>query len=170
MAGLINTTGRLVVLFLFLCSTAASAQKMLQLERKNRVKTTRFYVGDVLQYRMNGDENYWYERTITDILPESRTLVLDNFAVKTDSISSLKVQRKPAAQLLGGALLTFGATLALSVTVGRLVFQDKDIKTPELYALSGISTAAGFAAGSDRKIRLGKKYRIRIIEIRFPGQ
>jgi hypothetical protein len=124
MAGLINITGRLVILFLFLCSTAASAQKMLQLERKNRVKTTRFYVGDVLQYRMNGDENYWYERTITDILPESRTLVLDNFAVKTDSISSLKVQRKPAAQLLGGALLTFGATLALSVTVGRLIFQD----------------------------------------------
>jgi hypothetical protein len=163
-------TIRLIMLFVMLCSTAASAQKMLQLERKNRVKTTRFYVGDILQYRMNGDENYWYERTITDILPESRTLMLDNFAVKTDSISVLRVSRKPIARLLGGALLTFGATLALSVTVGRVVFQDRDIMTPELYALSGLSSAAGFATGSPKKIKIGKKYRLRIIEIRFPGQ
>jgi len=162
--------GRLIILLVLLCGNMASAQKMLQLEKKNRVKTTRFYTGDVIRYRMNGSENYWYERTITDILPESRTLMLDNFAVRMDSIAMMKVQRKPAVRLLGGALLTLGATLALSVTVGRVIFQDRDIKTPELYALSGISTATGFAAGSAKKIRLGKKYRLRIIEIRFPGQ
>ncbi|MFM8372501.1 MAG: hypothetical protein ACKOCO_08940 [Bacteroidota bacterium] len=162
--------GRLIILLVLLCGNMVSAQKMLQLEKKNRVKTTRFYTGDVIRYRMNGSENYWYERTITDILPESRTLMLDNFAVRMDSIAMMKVQRKPAVRLLGGALLTLGATLALSVTVGRVIFQDRDIKTPELYALSGISTATGFAAGSAKKIRLGKKYRLRIIEIRFPGQ
>lgn len=162
--------GRLIILLLLLCGNTVHAQKMLQLEKANRVKTTRFYVGDVIRYRMNGEENYWYERTITDILPESRTLMLDNFAVRTDSIAQLKVQRKGAAQLLAGVLVTFGASLALSVTVGRLVFQDRDIMTPELYALSGVSAGAGFAAGSSKKIRLGKKYRLRIIEIRFPGQ
>ncbi len=162
--------GRLTLLLFLLCGNMVSAQKMLQLEKKNRVKTTRFYAGDVIRYRMNGTEDYWYERTITDILPESRTLMLDNFAVRTDSIAMMKVQRKPVSRLLGGALLTFGATLALSVTVGRVIFQDRDIMTPELYALSGASAAAGFAAGSSKKIRIGKKYRLRIIEIRFPGQ
>ncbi|MFM7152904.1 MAG: hypothetical protein ACKOZV_02120, partial [Bacteroidota bacterium] len=63
--------GRLIILLVLLCSNMVSAQKMLQLEKKNRVKTTRFYTGDVIRYRMNGSENYWYERTITDILPES---------------------------------------------------------------------------------------------------
>lgn len=162
--------GRLIILLVLLCSNWASAQKILQLEKKNRVKTTRFYEGDIVRYRMKGDENYWYERTITDILPESKTLMLDNFAVKSDSIAVLKVPRKAPVRLLAGVFLTFGASLALSVTVGRVVFQDKDIMTPELYALSGVSAGAGFATGSSKKIRLGNKYRLRMIEIRFPGQ
>ena len=49
---------------------------MLLLERVNRAKTTKFYTGDVLRFRLVGEEDYWYQRTITDILPESNTCLL----------------------------------------------------------------------------------------------
>ncbi|HAD11703.1 MAG TPA: hypothetical protein DCF33_04605 [Saprospirales bacterium] len=140
---------------------------MLLLERANRARTTKMYIGDVLRFRMVGEENYWYKRTITDILPESNTLMLDNFAVKIPDIQSIKVHRKPIWRILGGAGYTLGATLAFATTVGRFGFQDKEINAPKLYGIALASTGAGWFLTKSRKLRLGNKHRLRIVEIKF---
>ncbi|MBL7806384.1 MAG: hypothetical protein JNN28_01125 [Saprospiraceae bacterium] len=157
------------ILLLLLCLTTygVSAQKMLLLERANRAKTSKLYIGDVLKYRMVGKENYWYKRTITDMLPESNVLMLDNFAVKVDEIQSIKVYRKPIWRILGGAGYTLGATLAFATTVGRYGFRDKSIDAPKLYGISLASAGAGWFLTSQRKLRLGNKHRLRIVEIKF---
>lgn len=73
------------IVFVFILSLfcgSVFSQKMLLLERANRARTTKYYVGDALRFRLAGEEDYWYFRTLTDILPETNTLMLDNFAVK----------------------------------------------------------------------------------------
>ena len=140
---------------------------MLLLERAKKARTTKMYIGDVLRYRMVGKEDYWYERTITDILSESNTLMLDNFAVKISEIQTLKMRRKPIWRILGGAGISLGATMALATTIGRVGYQDEEINAPRLYAWSVVSFGAGWYLTRPKKVKMGKKHRLRILEIRF---
>lgn len=160
---------RLLLLFSFaFISSSVFAQKMLLLERANRAKTTKYYVGDGLRFRLVGEEDYWYTRTITDILPESNTLMLDNFAVELTDIQALKVRRAPIWRILGSAFFTLGGTLAFATTVGRFGYQDKEINAPKLYAISAASLGTGWLTLRPRKLKLGQKHRLRIIEVSFP--
>lgn len=158
-------------LFLLLCLCLSGyslfGQKMLLLERANRARTTKYFPGDELRFRLTGEENYWYKRTISDILPESNTLMLDTYAVPLSDIQSIKVYRKPLWRILGGAAYSLGATLALATTVGRFGFNDKTVDLPSLYGISAVSFGAGWWLTSSRKLRLGSKHRLRIVEIRF---
>lgn len=140
---------------------------MLLLERANRARTTKFYVGDVLRFRMAGEENYWYQRTITDMLPETNTLMLDNFAVKLPEIQSIKMRRKPIWRILGGAAFSLGVTLPVATTIGYFGYKDKDIDAVTLYSVSALSLGTGWFLSTPRKIRLGKKHRLRILEVKF---
>ncbi|MFN0035151.1 MAG: hypothetical protein ACKVUS_08795 [Saprospiraceae bacterium] len=146
---------------------SAFGQKMLLIERANRARTTKLYIGDALRFRLAGEEDYWYERTITDILPESNTLMLDNFAVKLSDIHSLKVRREPICRIVGGAVFSLGATLTLATTIGRFGYQDKGVDAPKLYAISAASLATGWFLSKPRKLKLGNKHRLRIVEVRF---
>lgn len=141
---------------------------MLLIERANRAKTTKMYVGETLRFRLNGPENYWYERQITDILSESNLLLLDNFPVKLDSIAEIKVARRAIFRISGAALLSLGGTMALAATAGRVLYNDKDLDLPKLYGISAGSLGSGLFFLSKRKLKLGKKHRLRIIEIKFP--
>jgi hypothetical protein len=154
-------------LALLLCCFSAFSQKMLLLERANRARTTKFYIGDQLRFRLAGEENYWYERTITDMLPDKNTLMLDNFAVNLGDISSLKVPRKQIWRIAAGATISLGATLALATTVGRFAYQDKTVDAPSLYAISAVSFGAGWFLSKPRKLKMGEKHRLRMIEVRF---
>jgi len=156
-----------LLLFLSLTAHSAFGQKMLLLERANRAQTTKYYVGEELRFRLAGEENYWYQRTITDILPETNTLMLDNFAVKLPEIQSIKVRRKPIWRIIGGAAFSLGGTLALATTIGRFGYQDKDIDAVKLYSLAVVSFGSGWLLNTPRKLRLGKKHRFRIVEVRF---
>ncbi len=155
-----------LLLCLALAFSPLSGQKMLLLERANRVKTTKIYVGESLTYSMTGDEKYWYERTITDLLPESKLLLLDNFPVKLADIAAIKVRRRPIMRLIGGTILTFGASLILATTVAAL-YHDQNTRYGLYYATGAVSMGAGYLLNTHRTLKMGEKHRLRIIEIRF---
>jgi hypothetical protein len=162
---------RFSLLYFFLLFTASSSlwgQKILVLERANRVRTTKLYQGELLRFRLAGKENYWYERTITDILPETKTLLLDNFAVQLDSIVAIKVNRRSIWRITGGALISLGATLTLATTAGKYFYNDDGVDAPKLYGIAAVSLGTGLFLNTTRKLKLGKKHRLRIIEIKFP--
>jgi len=141
-------------------------QKMLLLERANHAKTTKLYVGQTLTYSLAGDEKYWYERTITDIRPESNLLLLDNFPVKIGDIAALKVRRPGIVRWVGTTIFTFGASLAVA-TVGAAIFQDENTRYGLLAGCSAASMAGGLAMNSKQVLKMGEKHRLRIIEIKF---
>ena len=158
-------------LFLALLLTLSAAplfsQKMLLLERANSAKTTKMYIGEPLHFRLAGAENYWYQRTITDMLPEKNTLLLDNFAVNLGDISELKVRRKGVWRITGGLAFAFGATLTLATTIAAL-YGDKDVNYGAYYATAAGSLGVGYFLSTKRKLKLGDKHRLRLIEVKFP--
>jgi hypothetical protein len=160
------------LLFLFLLVFAAApvfSQKMLLLERANNAKPNKMYIGDNLQYRLAGDEKYWYDRTITDMLPEKNTLLLDNFPVQLGDIKELKVRRKGVWRIIGGTLFAFGASLAVATTFAA-IYNDQETQYGTLYATSAGSMGVGYFLMTKRKLKLDQKHRLRIIEIQFQQQ
>ncbi|MCB0577280.1 MAG: hypothetical protein KDC61_22160 [Saprospiraceae bacterium] len=156
----------ILIIVLYLSPALGFGQKILLLEKANRAKTTKFYIGESLSYRLAGKEDYWYDRSITDMLPESNTILLDNFPVKLGDISELKMRRRPIWRLVGGVLYAGGATLALATTIAAL-YKDKDTNYGALYAASAGSFGIGYFLNTKRKLKLGEKRRLRLIEIRF---
>lgn len=158
---------RLIILFaLSLSCNASFGQKMLLLERANNAKPAKMYIGNNLHYRIAGQEDYWYERNITDMLPEKNTLLLDNFPVKLDEISEIKVHRKRIWRIIGGTFFAFGASLALATTIAAL-YNDKDTPYGAYYATSVGAAGVGYFLNTKRKLKLDQKHRLRIIEIQF---
>lgn len=154
------------LLSLTLAVTQAFGQKILLLERANNAKPTKIYTGDNLHYRLTGDEKYWYDRTITDMLPEKNTLLLDNFPVQLGDISQVKVRRKGVWRIVGGTLLAFGASLAVATTFAA-IYGDKETNYGALYATSVGSAGVGYFLNTKRTLKMDQKHRLRIIEIQF---
>jgi len=142
------------------------SQKMVLLERKNSAKTTKFYIGDALVYRFNGEKN-WYTAQITDILPEQDILKMDQFTVHLDSIEALRRPKHKAVRVAGGALLTFGATLTFASTIA-LLYNEKDYNYGALYGSAVLSGATGWLLLQPKKVKLNGKHRLRIVEVKFP--
>lgn len=143
-----------------------AAQKLLLIEQANSVKPTKLGIGDRLVFRLEGEEDYWYERTITDILPEGNSLMLDNQLVRLEDISALKVARKGVVRLIGSTLFTFGASMGVAV-IAAVLYRDFDYNFPALIGTGVGSSLAGMYLLTPRKIKMGEKFRLRIIEIRF---
>lgn len=154
-----------LALLLFGLSTPIWAQKMLLLEKANRVKTQKIYIGQHLRYRLTGKEDYWYYRELTEILPEQQTVVLDFYPVKLEDISMLRVHRRSFVRGMGNGLIVFGANLALATTAAA-IFRD-DVKYGPLYGGAALSIGTGFWLSSKRTLKMGKKYRLRATEVRF---
>lgn len=155
-----------LLVFVFL-QTAVFSQKMLLLERINNPRPTKIYIGDELHYRIAGKEDYWYHRTITDMLPDRNVLLLDNFAVNLGDISQIKVRRKGIWRVIGGALLTFGTSLTLATTAAVL-YKDEGTNFGALYGVAAGSFGIGYFLSTKRTLKLGKKRRLRLIEIGLP--
>ena len=133
-------------------------------QRANRAKTTRIYVGQSIRYRLGGEE-FWYTSQLTDVMPATQTVLLDNQLVKLSDIDRLRWRRGTLAQIAGVAGTTFGATLAIANTVSLLRKNPDDHGT--LYAVSAGSVALGLWLLPARKLKLGKKHRLRAVEIGF---
>jgi hypothetical protein len=142
------------------------SQKILLLERANHARTTKLYVGQTLNYSLVGDDRYWYERTITNLLPESNMLLLDNFPVKLTDIAALRIRRNPVLRWVGTTIFTFGASLAVA-TAAAALFHDHNTRYGLLAGTAAANMAGGYAMNTRRVLKMGQKHRLRIIEIKF---
>ena len=81
---------------------------------------------------------------------------------------AIKVNRRGIWRVAGAALVSLGATLTLATTAGKVFYQDEDVDAPKLFVIAGVSLGTGLFLTTPRKLKLGKKHRLRIIEIKFP--
>ena len=141
---------------------------MVLIERANRVKTDKLYLGYGIHYRLQGKDEYWYRREITDVLPESQAIYLDRELTPLKDIARMRYPRDPLPRILGGALLTFGVTLTIANTVSYLR-KDGD-PTALLYGVALVSGTLGIHWSKPKLLKFGKRWRLRAIEVPTKGR
>ncbi len=142
------------------------SQKMLLLEKYGRAKTTRIYPGQTLKFKMKNQPG-WYDRELTDVLPDQKSIVLDLEIVKIEDLEMLRVRRKIPLRALGSSLLSFSASLALFSTVAAI--RDRELE-PGWLIIGGATTVGGLILIRDKgkKLPLGKKHNLRALDITLP--
>jgi hypothetical protein len=141
------------------------AQKFLLLERANDPKTVRFYPGERIKFRLEGEEDYWYKRTLQDVLPESNCVMMDNYLVKVNEIAAIKRPPRTIWRITGGAFLSLGIGLTFSTTAA-FIFRDS-YNYPLLYGSAGALLLSSRYMLRSRTVKMGDRYRLRPMEIKF---
>ena len=163
---------RLFWLFLLLLLAgplALSAQKYLQIETRGKARTEKFPVGAYLEYQVQGDD-FFSQGELIDLLPESQTLVFEDRYVSADRIQTLRFDR-PLAKAAAYSLYTFGVGWSAFALIGYNTDGDP---TTQYSVGDAIVTATSLGLGFiiqkaffQRKVKLGKKKRLRLIDTTF---
>jgi hypothetical protein len=146
-----------------------SAQKYLQIETRGKARTEKFPVGTFLRYQLEGDD-FFSQGELIDLLPESQTLVFEDRYVSADRIDRLLFER-PVAKAATYSLYTFGIGWSAFALVGYNTDGDPSTQYSVGDALvTATSLGLGYLIQKTlfkRKVRLGKKKRLRLIDTTF---
>ena len=145
----------------------AKAQKILQMEKRGKVKTKKHFLGDELTFQLNGNSD-WYTDVIIDIKVEDEIIVFSERFVKVGDIRTIKSYKNAhfAKQTKTG-LYSFGAAwllFSLGGTIAGQPLNDLNWKVPV------VSIGLGFLIKKifyTRKYKIGKRRRLRALDISF---
>lgn len=146
-----------------------SAQKILQLERYGRAKTTKFFVGDEITYRLKGEKD-WNTRVIDDLEVADGLIVAVDRYIKVADIEALRHERH-WAQPVGKQLFWFGTGWSFYGLVGNAL--DGNPNTHYRWGDAVVTgTAWGLALLLPKTMRykrthLGERKRLRLVDINF---
>ena len=155
-----------LLLFLF---PAAQAQRILQIERYGRPKTTKIFIGEEISYRLKGNE-FWHTAVIEDLLVDNNLLVLDDRYVKMEEIESLRYYRS-WPRPISRSLFWFGAAWSSFAAIGTLT--DNDPSTHYRWSDAVVTASSWLLAlvipriFRHRTITFGKRKRLRILDLNF---
>lgn len=155
----------LLIVFI-LCSTlTTSAQKVLQMEKRGKIKTTKFQLGEELIFRLKGSKE-WYTDIMIDIKVEEKIIVFSERFVKVSDITTLKKYRR-GARIAEGSLYSFGASwlgFSLLGTLDGVPLNDLAWKVPTASAGLGFLIGRIFRV---KKYRIGKRRKLRVLDLSF---
>ena len=68
------------------------AQKALQFEKAGSFNTIKFFIGDLLVYKIKSDRKHWLKETIQEIHIEERLVEFENRVISVDSIFAIQIR------------------------------------------------------------------------------
>ncbi len=153
-----------------LAMTSVAAQKVLQLEKYGHAKTKKIYIGELIHYKLQGDE-VWYSGYIEDIKVEDNLLVMKDRYVDVSKIEKMRRPlgwSKPARSML----YIFGASWSANALIGTLTDGNPDTR----YGWGDVAvTASSWALGwlipkifRYKTLRFGKSRRLRVLDLSPP--
>ncbi|TNE48819.1 MAG: hypothetical protein EP344_18455 [Bacteroidetes bacterium] len=161
----------LLLLVLGLClASQLPAQKFIQLEKANRAKTIKFYVGQDLTYRLKG-QTEWATALITDVQMDSQLIALNWKTMPVSNIEAIRLQHSGFVRSLGPMLMLFGASWVGYSVVGAVFYDDP--LTASTAIVSGTSIATGYLLHrifKHKTIRMRERRRLRAVEIPVMGE
>lgn len=161
-----------LTILLALPASGLFAQKILLLERARHARTTKFYIGSDLTYRLKDkDLQFWQDGIITDILPDEKSIALNGRKISLADIEALRLRRSRIWRGMGAQLMVFGGGWFLFG--GIHAWRSGEPIGRAASIMAGSALAGGFAM---RKLpffryksrQMGTKHRLRAIEISFP--
>ncbi|MFN0013440.1 MAG: hypothetical protein ACKVU2_02735 [Saprospiraceae bacterium] len=159
---------RLSILLSIACCLSAfllPAQKFIQLEKTNRAKVDKFYVGQPLTFRLKGDPE-WHTEKITDVQMDSQRVAFDLIRARVSDFEAIRLEYPGILRNTGPALMIFGASWGGFALVG-VVFDEY-----KLTAKDAIVTGTGLVSGfilnqifKNKNIKLNDRRRLRAVEV-----
>lgn len=161
---------RLFTLLLLLCSTyALPAQKVLQIEKYGSPKTEKIQIGSVIDYRLTGEEAF-REGYIEDIRVEDSLIVFGDRYVNVHDIAELRFPRS-WGKTVGTSLMIFGGSWSGFALLGYATDGNPETSySGRDAAVTVVAAGLGYALAKlvrYRKVRIGKRYRLRLLDLRF---
>ena len=160
-----------ILLFCGLSLHSVLAQKVLQLEKYGKAKVKKHFIGEELTFRLKDDKNYWYKDVIQDILVEEGIIIFSNRAVKLDEIDairSFKVAR--FGQSMSRNLFIFGASWTIFSLIGLPIGWNVGIGDAILVVADTIAAFLVRNLFRYRTFRVGKKRRLRLLDLNWQGR
>ncbi len=160
----------LFFLSILLWTSSLDAQKMLQLDRFGKKKASYIKVGQEIEFRLKGDD-YFYVLPVRDLDAEKNLIIFDTGEINIDDIEEIKLKKNaPMMRALRAKLITFGLSWALYTGIGAAA------GGPAFTLATIFVSGTAFIAGGifsfflfKRKMKLGKKRNLRIIDLSPPG-
>ena len=156
-----------LLLTFFLFSLPVSAQKVLQMEKRGKVKTTKYHLGEELTFKVKG-QNDWITDVMLDIKVEEGIIIFSERFVKVDDIRIIKSYKNARfAKAAQTSLYTFGTAWLVFSLGGTLAGEPLNDLTWQVPATSFILGFAIKRIFYSRKYRIGKKRRLRLLDLSF---
>lgn len=159
----------LFLLLFFITTGSANAQKVMLMEKVGASTSQRIFEGQALKWRMKGDK-FWQQGVVTEMREDIQALIIKERFIFLDEIDAIHLG-DTFGKIAGYSIMTFGASYTIIGLIGYNTDKDPEtqISSGELMVGAG-SLAAGFLIKTifgDKKFRLGKNKRLRIIDISF---
>jgi hypothetical protein len=157
------------VLFFCCCLSCSFAQKFLIIERAGSVRTERIALYEEITFKLKDDDKGWYTRQILDLNADAQMVLLGDTWVPLNEISSLFLKRKRVlATVLGGALQGGGASMILGDAYYTIRGTPEYTQGGMEFGALNILLGTGIRALLEPvRFKLGKKKRLRVIDITF---
>jgi len=163
---------RLGILLMLFCGGYIHAQKILILEKTRSSKTTKFYIGQEITYRL-GSDKIWRRGTILELHYENQAVQFSNANdVQLSQIDALRFyQIQQTGKAISNSIWTFGGGWGLFSIGDEIATGENDWSLTGHVALT--SAALGgviWLATRKRTKRLGKRHRLRITDLTINRQ
>lgn len=145
------------------------AQKVLQIEKYGNPKSEKIHIGSLIDYRLEGEDAF-REGYIEGFRLEDSLIVFGDRYVKVHDIAELRFPRT-WGKALGTSLMIFGGSWSGFALLGYAADGDPSTSySSRDAAISVVSAGLGFALARlirYRKVRIGKRYRLRLLDLSF---
>lgn len=150
-------------------STTIVAQKVLQVERAGQAKTQKIFIGQAINYKLKGADEFYFG-VIEDLKVEEGIVLFEDRYVKVEEIAALRYSRQ-WAKGISKSLFWFGAGWSVFAAVGTATDDNPDTE----YQLSdAVVTASAMtssliisSAFKHKTIKFGNRKRLRLLELPF---
>lgn len=162
----------LLLFFLITLPPVISSQKYLIIERTGTPKTERIAIFDEITFQLKDDDKGWYKRQILDLNADAQMILLGDTWFPLSDISRIHLKRKRIlASIIGGALQGGGASMILGDAYYTVRGTPEYTQGGMEFGLLNILVGTGVRATlAPIKYRLGKKTRLRVIDITFRSE
>lgn len=165
-----HKTFLLYLLFLLAALPLLNAQRVLLLENMRSSKADRFYEGQAIVFRMQGD-NFWQDGFITELRPDIQSIVINDRFVMLDEVEALQLPGAGFATGIGYSLMTFGLGWSAFALVGYATDGQEDTRYSGMdLGVTLVSVGSGFLLKSlfaKRQYKLSDRKRLRIVDLSF---
>jgi len=160
------------ILLLLLMSTATYSQApiYLQLEEIGSTDLIKFYPGQKIKFTTKDYPKAWRKEKIVSINTDENLLILTTGYIKPEDIHAIQLTNT-GVQILGHTFSTFAAGWLVFGSYATLVDSGYKISRTEV-VIGVVGATIGWLVRKlfgKKKYTMGKLYRLRIMDIRFPA-